>query len=82
MGKKKFTGLEISLITFFLLLLIITIALIVLLATGYSGLKAFSPTCPVIPLPERIDCIPDQVATKDLCVLRGCCWDPQNETHV
>ncbi|XP_013915888.1 PREDICTED: maltase-glucoamylase, intestinal-like, partial [Thamnophis sirtalis] len=56
--------------------------LIVLLATGYSGLKAFSPTCPVIPLPERIDCIPDQVATKDLCVLRGCCWDPQNETHV
>ncbi|XP_026522804.1 sucrase-isomaltase, intestinal [Notechis scutatus] len=82
MGKKKFTGLEISLITFFLLLLIITIALIALLATGYSGFKAFSPTCPVIPLPERIDCIPDQVATKDLCVLRGCCWDPQNETHV
>ncbi|KAM6442830.1 sucrase-isomaltase, intestinal [Liasis olivaceus] len=82
MGKKKFTGLEISLITFFLLLLIVTCTLIALLATGYSGLKAFSPTCPVIPLPERIDCIPDQVATKDLCVLRGCCWDPQNETQV
>ncbi|XP_054838775.1 sucrase-isomaltase, intestinal [Eublepharis macularius] len=84
MGKqrKKFTGLEISLITVFILLVIVTCVLIALLATGHSGFKDFSPTCPDIPISERIDCIPDQVATKDLCVLRGCCWNPQNETYL
>ncbi|XP_015266282.1 PREDICTED: sucrase-isomaltase, intestinal [Gekko japonicus] len=80
--KKKFTGLEISLITVFLLLVIVTCVLIGLLATGNSGLKDFSPTCPEISVNERIDCIPDQVATKDLCVLRGCCWNPHNETYI
>uniref|UniRef100_A0A8B9C2N0 alpha-glucosidase n=1 Tax=Anser brachyrhynchus TaxID=132585 RepID=A0A8B9C2N0_9AVES len=31
---------------------------------------------------ERIDCIPDQVATKSVCTLRGCCWSPQSDTSV
>nr|XP_056706356.1 sucrase-isomaltase, intestinal [Euleptes europaea] len=85
MGKqrKKFTGLEISLITLFILLVIVTCVLIGLSATGHSGVQVdFSPTCPDTPITERIDCIPDQVASKDLCALRGCCWNPQNETNI
>ncbi|XP_053164989.1 sucrase-isomaltase, intestinal [Hemicordylus capensis] len=42
----------------------------------------FSPTCPPVQISERIDCIPDQVATKALCTVRGCCWNPQNETYI
>ncbi|XP_062988083.1 sucrase-isomaltase, intestinal [Elgaria multicarinata webbii] len=82
MGKKKFSGLEISLSTLFLLVVIVACILIGLLATGHSGLKDFSPTCRPVQPSERIDCIPDQVATKSICTLRGCCWDPQNETNT
>nr|XP_016847510.1 PREDICTED: sucrase-isomaltase, intestinal [Anolis carolinensis] len=82
MGKKKFSGLEVTLITLFILVVIVACALIGLLATGHSGLKDFSPTCPAVEFSDRIDCIPDQVATKSLCTLRGCCWNPQNETFI
>nr|XP_028587297.1 sucrase-isomaltase, intestinal [Podarcis muralis] len=82
MGRKEFTGLEVSLITLFLLAAIIASVLIGLLATGHTGFKEFSPTCPVVQPSERIDCIPDTLATKDICTLRGCCWSPQNETSI
>ncbi|XP_050821721.1 sucrase-isomaltase, intestinal [Gopherus flavomarginatus] len=82
MGKKKFSGLEISLIVLFCLVVIVAFVLVALLATGQSGLQDFSPNCPAVSFSERIDCIPDQGATKSLCTLRGCCWSPQNETSI
>ncbi|XP_067392749.1 sucrase-isomaltase, intestinal [Emydura macquarii macquarii] len=82
MGKKKFSGLEISLIVLFCLVVIVACILVALVATGHPGLQDFSPDCPALSLSERIDCIPNQVATKSLCTLRGCCWSPQNETSI
>uniref|UniRef100_A0A8C8VP34 Maltase n=1 Tax=Pelusios castaneus TaxID=367368 RepID=A0A8C8VP34_9SAUR len=82
MGRKKFSGLEISLIVLFFLVVIVACILVALLATGHSGLQDFSPDCPAPSLSERIDCIPNQVATKSLCIQRGCCWSPQNETSI
>ncbi|XP_052660788.1 sucrase-isomaltase, intestinal [Harpia harpyja] len=84
MGKRKFSGLEITLIVLFSLVAIIACVLIGLLASGQSGVKTteFSPECPNILIAERIDCIPDQVATKSTCILRGCCWSPESDTSV
>uniref|UniRef100_A0A8C3HWM7 Maltase n=1 Tax=Chrysemys picta bellii TaxID=8478 RepID=A0A8C3HWM7_CHRPI len=85
MGKKKFSGLEISLIVLFCLVVIVACILVGLLATGQSGLQGnsyFSPDCPAVSFTERIDCIPDRGATKSLCTLRGCCWSPQNDTSI
>uniref|UniRef100_A0A8C0HDR0 Maltase n=1 Tax=Chelonoidis abingdonii TaxID=106734 RepID=A0A8C0HDR0_CHEAB len=48
----------------------------------FISLTDFSPNCPAVSFSERIDCIPDQGATKSLCTLRGCCWSPQNETSI
>ncbi|EMP39847.1 Maltase-glucoamylase, intestinal [Chelonia mydas] len=64
MGKKKFSGLEISLIVLFCLVVIVACILVALLATGQPGLQDFSPDCPAVNVAERIDCIPDRVATK------------------
>ncbi|XP_019347375.2 sucrase-isomaltase, intestinal [Alligator mississippiensis] len=87
MGKKKFSNLEILLIALFCLAVIITCVLIGLVATGQSGVKEgqedFSPECPVTDIGERINCIGDnQAATKSLCVLRGCCWSPVNDSNI
>ncbi|XP_030898548.2 sucrase-isomaltase, intestinal [Melopsittacus undulatus] len=84
MGKRKFSGLEITLIALFCLVVIVACVLIGLLASGQSGVKKkeFSPECQNLLTSERIDCIPDQVATKSTCNLRGCCWSPQSDTSV
>ncbi|KFR15019.1 Maltase-glucoamylase, intestinal [Opisthocomus hoazin] len=42
----------------------------------------FTPECWNLLIAERIDCIPDQVATKSTCTLRGCCWSPGSDTSV
>ncbi|XP_075617740.1 sucrase-isomaltase, intestinal [Balearica regulorum gibbericeps] len=84
MGKRKFSGLEITLIVLFCLVVIVACVLIGLLASGQSGVKTteYTPECPNVLIAERIDCIPDQVATKSICTLRGCCWSPQSDTSV
>ncbi|XP_050163983.1 sucrase-isomaltase, intestinal [Myiozetetes cayanensis] len=84
MGKRQLSGLEISLIVLFSIVTVITCVLIGLLATGQSGVKDpdFYPQCLNIQTEERIDCIPDQLATKRTCSLRGCCWSPQADTNV
>lgn len=66
MGKRKFSGLEITLIVLFCLVVVVAIILIALLATGVPAVKTteFTPECPNILTVERIDCIPDQTATK------------------
>ncbi|XP_066565478.1 sucrase-isomaltase, intestinal isoform X2 [Amia ocellicauda] len=88
MGRKHFSGLEITLIVLFLLAAIVALVLIVLLATGEPGVlpeentPQFLPECPSIPQSERVDCFPDGGASKDACFSRGCCWQPYNETLV
>ncbi|KAM6305024.1 sucrase-isomaltase, intestinal [Aegotheles albertisi] len=84
MGKRKFSGLEITLIVLFCLVVAVLCVLIGLLASGQSGVKPreFWPECPNMLIAERIDCIPDQVATKSICSQRGCCWSPQSDINV
>uniref|UniRef100_A0A8C0U292 alpha-glucosidase n=1 Tax=Cyanistes caeruleus TaxID=156563 RepID=A0A8C0U292_CYACU len=86
MMGRKFSGLELTLIVLFSVVTVIACVLIGLLATGQPGVKSpgkyFYPQCQRIPIAERIDCIPDQLATKSTCSLRGCCWSPQSDTSV
>ncbi|XP_074023543.1 maltase-glucoamylase-like [Numenius arquata] len=82
--KKKFSNLEITLIVLFCLVVAVACALIGVLATRETPAQnaEFSPNCPTLSVEERIDCIPDQVATKSLCSLRGCCWNPRSDPSV
>nr|XP_009938377.1 PREDICTED: sucrase-isomaltase, intestinal-like [Opisthocomus hoazin] len=66
MGKRQFSGLETTLIVLFCMVAVIACVLIGLLASGQSGVKTteFTPECWNLLIAERIDCIPDQVATK------------------
>ncbi|KAI6059689.1 Maltase-glucoamylase, intestinal-like isoform X1 [Aix galericulata] len=87
MGKAKFSKLEIIFIVLFCLAVVVACVLIGVLTTKEetavnTGDTDFSPTCPSVTAAERIDCIPDQFATKNLCNLRGCCWSPQDDTSV
>ncbi|KAL2301348.1 hypothetical protein Nmel_011919 [Mimus melanotis] len=83
---RKFSGLELSLIALFTVVTVVACVLVGLLATGQPGVKSpvtdFYPQCQNTPVAERIDCIPDQLATKSTCSLRGCCWSPQNDSSV
>ncbi|XP_040513111.1 maltase-glucoamylase, intestinal isoform X2 [Gallus gallus] len=83
MGKAKFSKLEIVLSALFCAVVVVACVLIGVLATKRSEASSeFSPSCPSVEAAERIDCIPDQVATKNLCNLRGCCWSPQIGTST
>uniref|UniRef100_A0A3Q0RZK0 P-type domain-containing protein n=1 Tax=Amphilophus citrinellus TaxID=61819 RepID=A0A3Q0RZK0_AMPCI len=42
----------------------------------------FVPTCPSIPLGERVDCFPESGASEEKCQERGCCWSPRDESNV
>ncbi|XP_075583620.1 maltase-glucoamylase-like [Pelecanus crispus] len=82
--KKKLSKLEIVLAVHFCLAVAVACVLIGILATreAVSAGTQFAPNCPSVRTAEQIDCIPDQVATKSLCILRGCCWSPQSDTNV
>ncbi|XP_074535530.1 sucrase-isomaltase, intestinal [Halichoeres trimaculatus] len=88
MGKRRFSGLEVSLMVMFTLMSIAAITLIILYATGEPGVRedetttAFIPQCPSISLAERVDCFPDAGASKQQCEKRGCCWSPRDERNV
>ncbi|XP_075268397.1 maltase-glucoamylase isoform X1 [Opisthocomus hoazin] len=84
MEKKKFSKLETVLIVLFCLVVAVVAVLIGVLATRDTGPQSpqFFPDCLSMEAAERIDCVPDQVATKRLCALRGCCWSPQSDTSV
>ncbi|XP_033970453.1 maltase-glucoamylase, intestinal [Trematomus bernacchii] len=88
MGKRHFSGLEVTLMVMFSLMLVVAIALIVLFVTGEGGVvkdestEVFVPQCPNIPLAERVDCFPDAGASKLRCEERGCCWGPLDERNV
>eukprot|EP00064_Thunnus_orientalis_P008511 superscaffoldBa00001014_g8534 len=88
MGKRRFSGLEVTLMVMFTMMTVAAIALIVLFVTGEPGVikdettEVFVPQCPNIPLAERIDCFPDAGASKLKCEQRGCCWGPLDERNV
>uniref|UniRef100_A0A8C5KHT8 Sucrase-isomaltase, intestinal n=1 Tax=Jaculus jaculus TaxID=51337 RepID=A0A8C5KHT8_JACJA len=94
MARKKFSGLEISLIAIFIIVTIIAIALVVVLATKTPAVEERPATtatpsgqgrCPIEqndPLNERINCIPEQFPTQAICAERGCCWRPWNNSVV
>ncbi|XP_030237067.1 maltase-glucoamylase, intestinal isoform X1 [Gadus morhua] len=85
MGKRRFSGLEVSLLALFSMISAVAIALIVLFAIGESGVKteeAIVSQCPTIPHAERVDCFPDTGASKDKCAARGCCWSPVDQANV
>ncbi|XP_041515159.1 sucrase-isomaltase, intestinal [Microtus oregoni] len=88
MAKKKFSGLEITLIVLFIIVTIIAIALVVVLATNVPGVDVITPTlgkCPTEQddsVNERINCIPDQTPTQAKCAERGCCWRPWNSSVI
>lgn len=90
MGKKrKFSSLEIILIVLFIIMAIIAVVLVALFATGQSGVRnssgdpPFEPQCPNIDfIDHRIDCIPEDVASQEICIQRGCCWSPHDVINV
>ncbi|XP_032365549.1 sucrase-isomaltase, intestinal-like [Etheostoma spectabile] len=88
MGKRRFSGLEVTLIVMFTLMSVAALALIVLFVTGEPGIikdettEVFVPQCPSISLAERVDCFPDAGASKLQCEQRGCCWSPLDERNV
>ncbi|XP_067246031.1 sucrase-isomaltase, intestinal [Chanodichthys erythropterus] len=88
MGKRRFSGLEVTLMVLFSLVLVVAVALIVVLATGEPGVigedsgSNIIPECPNIPDGERVDCFPDGGASQQKCLERACCWSPLNETNV
>ncbi|XP_071390650.1 sucrase-isomaltase, intestinal [Centroberyx affinis] len=87
MGKRRFSGLEVTLLVMFLLMSVVAVALIVLFVTGEPGVikddtTEVVPQCPSIPLAERVDCFPDAGASKQKCEQRGCCWGPLDERNV
>ncbi|XP_028817377.1 maltase-glucoamylase, intestinal isoform X2 [Denticeps clupeoides] len=87
MGKRKFSGLEVTLIVLFLLMSVVALALIVVLATGEPAVVkdedvVVTPQCKNLELGERVDCYPDSGASERKCLERGCCWVPVDETSV
>ncbi|XP_077049996.1 sucrase-isomaltase, intestinal [Siphateles boraxobius] len=88
MGKRHFSGLEVTLMVLFSLVLVVAVALVVVLATGEPGVMRedsgsdIVPECPKIPDGERVDCFPDGGASQQKCLERACCWSPLNETNV
>uniref|UniRef100_A0A8D0AIN6 Maltase n=1 Tax=Sander lucioperca TaxID=283035 RepID=A0A8D0AIN6_SANLU len=88
MGRRRFSGLEVTLIVMFTLMSVAALVLIVLFVTGEPGIikdettEVFVPQCPNISLAERVDCFPDAGASKLRCEQRGCCWSPLDERNV
>jgi len=72
MGKRKFSGLEITLIVLFCLVVVVAIILIALLATGVPAVKTTGKYFP-FPGPES----KPSVGTAQLCLLR-CSQVPQH----
>ncbi|KAM8769539.1 sucrase-isomaltase, intestinal isoform 2-T2 [Acanthopagrus schlegelii] len=91
MGKRRFSGMEVTLMVLFLLMAVTTVTLIALYFTREPEAakedpditpEVFVPQCPNIPLSHRVDCFPDAGASKQKCEQRGCCWSPLDERNV
>uniref|UniRef100_A0A8C2U532 alpha-glucosidase n=1 Tax=Coturnix japonica TaxID=93934 RepID=A0A8C2U532_COTJA len=88
MGKRKFSGLEATLIALFCIVVVVAIILVVLLATGVSPFKTTGKYFP-LPGPEAKPsmrtaqlCLLRCSQVPYVCDLRGCCWSPQSDTSV
>nr|XP_011721910.1 putative maltase-glucoamylase-like protein FLJ16351 [Macaca nemestrina] len=79
---RKLSVLEVLLIIFCLIVVVIDILLLLLVLEEPSD-TSFTPECPDIPHSERIDCIPDQEVTEDICRWQyKCCWSPVEDANV
>uniref|UniRef100_A0A8C2U2X7 alpha-glucosidase n=1 Tax=Coturnix japonica TaxID=93934 RepID=A0A8C2U2X7_COTJA len=83
MGKRKFSGLEATLIALFCIVVVVAIILVVLLATGVSPFKTTGKYFP-LPGPEAKPSMRTPLLSfnQSVCDLRGCCWSPQSDTSV
>uniref|UniRef100_A0A671L1X5 alpha-glucosidase n=1 Tax=Sinocyclocheilus anshuiensis TaxID=1608454 RepID=A0A671L1X5_9TELE len=82
MGKRHFSGLEVSLMVLFALVLVVAVAMVVLLATGEPGtMKEVDMTN--IPY-KLLACLANSsyLSLQQKCLERACCWSPLNETNV
>ncbi|XP_075905811.1 sucrase-isomaltase, intestinal [Nelusetta ayraudi] len=88
MAKRRFSGLEITLMVLFMLMLAVAVAMIALYfvdprVNSEGGVtEDFVPECPNIPSAQRVDCFPDAGASKIGCEQRGCCWSPLDERNT
>uniref|UniRef100_A0A2K5LWI9 Maltase-glucoamylase 2 (putative) n=1 Tax=Cercocebus atys TaxID=9531 RepID=A0A2K5LWI9_CERAT len=81
MARKR-SVLEVLLIIFCVIVVVIDILLLLLVLEEPSD-TSFTPECPDIPHSERIDCIPDQEVTEDICRWQyKCCWSPVEDDNV
>ncbi|KAI6063234.1 Maltase-glucoamylase, intestinal-like protein [Aix galericulata] len=87
MGKRKFSGLESTLIALFCLVTVVAIVLIALLASGQPGVKVnttqngkYLPF--VLPDGNSSSGGCSALLAESICTLRGCCWNPQDDTSV
>ncbi|XP_044534936.1 maltase-glucoamylase, intestinal-like [Gracilinanus agilis] len=78
---KKLSEFASFLIILSIIVLGISIVLLLLLIVDLQDVS-FTPVCLDTNLEERIDCIPDKLATEELCHLRQCCWNPQKNSSV
>ncbi|XP_030789258.1 putative maltase-glucoamylase-like protein FLJ16351 [Rhinopithecus roxellana] len=79
---RKLSVLEVLLIIFCLTVVVIDILLLLLMLEELSD-TSFTPECPDIPHSERINCIPDQEVTEDICRWQyKCCWSPVEDASV
>ncbi|XP_051873196.1 sucrase-isomaltase, intestinal [Pristis pectinata] len=84
MARGQFSKLEVLLIVLFILVVIVAIVLIALLATDQQPETTdkgetlpFISYCPhTIQDNDRVNCFPDDGASKKDCEARGCCWKP------
>ncbi|XP_027701961.1 probable maltase-glucoamylase 2 [Vombatus ursinus] len=79
---KKLSKLAICLLILFLIVLGISAVLLWLLIENPLQDVPFTPECLDTNLAERIDCIPDELATEELCHRRQCCWRPQENSSA
>uniref|UniRef100_I3JDQ1 alpha-glucosidase n=1 Tax=Oreochromis niloticus TaxID=8128 RepID=I3JDQ1_ORENI len=73
MVKKHFSKLEVMLMVMFVIMTVISIAFIVLFATGQSGVKEGRWTT------EKYT---SNFEVMEKCQERGCCWSPRDESNV
>ncbi|XP_066295669.1 sucrase-isomaltase, intestinal-like [Branchiostoma lanceolatum] len=54
----------------------VLLAIIVPTAVVLLTSDRLDPVCPAMDERERVDCHPEEKATRDRCEARGCCWSP------
>nr|XP_032830840.1 maltase-glucoamylase, intestinal-like [Petromyzon marinus]XP_032830841.1 maltase-glucoamylase, intestinal-like [Petromyzon marinus]XP_032830843.1 maltase-glucoamylase, intestinal-like [Petromyzon marinus]XP_032830844.1 maltase-glucoamylase, intestinal-like [Petromyzon marinus]XP_032830845.1 maltase-glucoamylase, intestinal-like [Petromyzon marinus]XP_032830846.1 maltase-glucoamylase, intestinal-like [Petromyzon marinus]XP_032830847.1 maltase-glucoamylase, intestinal-like [Petromyzon marinu len=80
---RRFSGLEVILITISVLFMVAAVALIVVMFVQQPDSAAVEPSCtdPIVDA-MRFDCHPDAKASQESCEARGCCWKESGTPNV